>query len=125
MIELMDVPETMLGFRATGDVDRQEFRNVVLPPVCRLIRERKALNFLLLLEPPFTVPRDDFWMHDALINGYRKLSAWNRAAIVTDLAAVNNFARAFRIFARGELRSFATAELMRAVAWTAGGDRAI
>ncbi len=122
MIELMHAPDTMIAFRASGDVTRQDFRNVVVPPVCRLIRERRDLNLLVLLEPPLTALTDNFWMKEALVNGYRKLASWNRAAIVSDSEAVKNFARAFRVFARGELRSFNATDLKEAVAWTAGGD---
>jgi hypothetical protein len=125
MIELMPVPETMLGFRASGDVTREDYQGIVVPEVCRLIRERKDLNFLLLLEPPLSTTMGASWVREVCVNGVGKLTAWNRVAIVSDSEAVKSFARAFRVFARGELRSFMKAELNTAVSWTAGGDWAI
>ena len=125
MIELMQVPDTMLGFRASGNITREDFQGIVVPEVCRLVRQRKDLNFLLWLEPPVSAIKCDKWVREAWVNGFRKLSAWNRAALVSDSEAVRHFAQAFRVFAKGEFRSFIKADLNKAVAWTAGGDRAI
>lgn len=116
--EITGLPETMVGFRADGEVTKEDFE-VVQTRVAHLVEKQGKLNYLLVLD---NSPKDftfGAWMQDALL-GIKNITKWNRAAIVTDIDGVINFTDAFSKVMPGEFRGYKKAEYDAAVSWVSG-----
>jgi hypothetical protein len=120
MIETMsDLPAGTLGFRASGKISSQEYRELMEPIYAALDRGEK-LNIYFELS-------DDFHGLDwgALLQdmkaagsvGLKHRSSWERMALVTDKDWVKHGANAFGWLAPGELRLFEPGEREEARAW--------
>ena len=123
MIErLADMPAGTVGFRVAGEVDRDDYRNVLVPDLHAALESGEKLRTLYLIEDLDEIEPKALW-DDAKLGfdlGVRHHDAWERSAIVTDL---DWMARATRLFAwmiPGEARVFEVAELDSAKSWVAG-----
>jgi hypothetical protein len=122
MIErLTDMPPGTVGFRATGEIEREDYDNVLTPELNGALADGE-LRTLYVIEDLDEIEPGALWADsklgfDLAVQHHR---AWVRSAIVTD---IDWLARATRLFAwmiPGEARVFPTAELERAKAWVAG-----
>lgn len=121
MIETLNsLPANVAGFRATGEVTQDDFKNVVFPAVERLVEKQKDLNYLLLLNTDISNFTAGAWFQDVVL-GLKNLTNWNRAAIVTDSEGVIKFTDAFSVLAPGEYKGYKKSEFEQAVSWVSGG----
>ncbi len=124
MIETLNsLPANVAGFRATGEVTQDDFKNVVFPEVERLVEKQKDLNYLLLLDTDISNFTAGAWFQDVVL-GLKNLTNWNRAAIVTDSEGVIKFTDAFSVLAPGEYKGYKKSEFEQAVSWVSGGTPA-
>jgi hypothetical protein len=114
MIErITEMPAGTVGFRVAGDVDREDYRDVLVPELRRALDAGGGLRTLYLIEDLDEIEPGALWA-DVKLGfdlGVRHHGAWARSAIVTDL---DWMARATRLFASmipGEASVFETAEL--------------
>lgn len=119
-----DVPENVAAFKASGPISKEDFENLVFPHVQAKVNAFDELNYLLLLDTDL----DDFtagaWFQDVLL-GIKNITKWNRAAIVTDKTAVQNFTDIFSVLMPGEFKSFPKADIENAIFWCANGNENI
>jgi hypothetical protein len=125
MIERMaDMPAGTIGFRVTGEVEREDYDNVLVPELRKAIEAGGGLRTLYLVEDLDEIEPGALWA-DAKLGfdvGVRHRRDWVRSAIVTD---ADWMARATRFFAwmiPGEAKVFALAELEAAKTWVAGAS---
>lgn len=114
--QITELPENMVGFRASGEVTKDDF-DIVLKKVEEIIEKTGKLNYLLYLETSpanFTIGA---WVKDGLL-GVQKLTKWNRAAIVSDSEMVQKFTDVFSDIMPGEFRGFEMDDLQHAIDWT-------
>jgi SpoIIAA-like len=118
---LTDMPPGTVGFRATGEIEREDYDNVLTPELNRALAAGE-LRTLYVIQDLNEIEPGALWADSKL--GFdlavRHHDAWVRSAIVTD---IHWMARATRLFAwmiPGETRVFALAELEQAKAWVAG-----
>ena len=117
MITVIDnLPENMVGFRATGDVTENDFIDTVMPKVNDLIARTGKLNYMLVLDTSITNFTVGAWLKDAMM-GLKHLSKWNRAAIVTDVDGIRAFTGIFSVLMPGEFKGFEHKDLQAAVDW--------
>ncbi len=121
MIEKIDdMPSGTIGFRASGKLNRSDYRDV-LEPVLRQAAEAGEIRMLFELTE-FDGVEPGAWYEDirtGLGLGIGHHSAWRRSAIVTDVDWV---AKAFRFFAwvtPGEVKVFELGERDEALSWVA------
>lgn len=112
----MNLPANVVGFRATGQVTREDFEQVVMPEVTRLVARTGKLNYMLILDTPAKEFTLGAWMQDILL-GIRHLTQWNRAAIVTDSGGIQQFTKIFSVLMPGEFRGFDKLDIDVAVDW--------
>lgn len=117
MIEqIKNLPDNMVGFRASGEVTKDDF-DVVHKKVEQLVDKTGKLNYMLFLDTSpseFTVGA---WMQDALL-GVKNLTKWNRASIISDSETVDKFTAIFSKVMPGEFKVFQKNDLERAIDWT-------
>ena len=114
--QITDLPENMVGFRASGEVTKDDF-DIVLKKVEEIVEKTGKLNYLLYLETSpanFTIGA---WMKDGLL-GVQNITKWNRAAIVSDSEIVKKFTDVFSDIMPGEFRGFEMDDLQHAIDWT-------
>jgi hypothetical protein len=122
MIELMEgMPEGTLGFRVSGDVDRSDYTDVMVPELRRAIEQGGGLRTLYVIDrlekmEPGALWEDTKAGFDLAI---RHHSAFERTAIVTYQEWLAQAARLLAWMAPGEFRVYPTAELEQAKAWIA------
>jgi SpoIIAA-like len=123
MIErITEMPAGTVGFRVAGEVEREDYGDVLVPVLRGALDAGGGLRTLYLIEDLDEIEPGALWA-DAKLGfdlGVRHHGDWVRSAIVTDL---DWMARATRLFAwmiPGEARVFETAALESAKRWVAG-----
>ncbi len=114
--QLNDVPNTMVGFKATHDVTKEDFDRVVLPAVAELVERTDQLNYLLVIDTPLKNFTIGAWLKDAML-GLNNLNKWNRVAIVSESESIKNITEVFSVVVAGEFRCYTHPELDEAIQW--------
>lgn len=118
MIQQLDnMPDNMIGFRAQGEVTKEDFTDIVIPRVEQQIEKTGKLNYLLLLDTSIKDFSAGAWWQDAMM-GIKNLTKWNRAAIVSDSEGIRRFTDFFSILMPGEFKGFHKEDLDKAILWT-------
>ena len=118
---ITDLPSGMLGFRASGKLTSDEYRQMIEPIYATLERGEK-LNIYFELADDFHGLDPGALLQDVKAAGsigLKHRSSWQRMALVTDKDWVRHGASAFGWLAPGELRLFDLAERDTARAWMA------
>ena len=117
MIEqIKNLPDNMVGFRASGEVVKDDF-DVVHKKVEQLVDKTGKLNYMLFLDTPPSEFTIGAWWEDALL-GVKNITKWNRAAIISDSETVDKFTAFFSKIMPGEFKVFQKNDLERAIDWT-------
>src|SRR5690349_5944218 len=120
MIErIEDVPAGVLGLRASGELTREDYVEVLEP----VLEEAAAGSIrLLFVLAEFDGVAPGAWIEDVktgLRAWVRDHESWRKMALVTDVGWVATAMRAFAWMTPGEVRVFGLAELEKAKAWVA------
>jgi hypothetical protein len=116
-----DLPPGTLGFRSSGKVTSDEYRQMMEPIYATLERGDK-LNIYFELADDFEGLDLGALLQDVKAAGsvgLKHRSSWQRMALVTDKDWVRRGASAFGWLAPGELRLFELSERDTARAWLA------
>jgi hypothetical protein len=121
MIEkIEDMPAGTIGFRATGEVTREDYREV-LEPALREAVDSGEVRMLYVVDSEFKMDAGAL-KEDAktgLEIGLRHRSAWRRTALVTDVEWVKSAIRLFAWMAPGEVKVWGMDAVEEARAWVA------
>jgi hypothetical protein len=124
MIErLPDMPPGTIGFRAWGEVTRDDYIETLLPPLREAIEGEEPIRLLFQMGPDFEMFDPGALLADAktgLTLGLGHLSAWKRTALVTDVEWIRRAVELLGWMTPGELRLFSHEELDEAKTWVAG-----
>ncbi|MFD1769878.1 SpoIIAA family protein [Sphingobacterium suaedae] len=113
---LTDLPNTLVGFEATGEVTADDFKQVVMPAVHSFIRIHGKINYLLLLNTDIQLFSAGAWIQDIWM-GIKDLGKWNRAAIVSDSETIRKVTEVFTKVMPGEFKVFPHDRYEEAVKW--------
>ena len=117
MIEqIKNLPDNMVGFRASGEVTKEDF-DIVHKKVEQLVDRTGKLNYMLFLDTPPSEFTMGAWWEDALL-GVKNITKWNRASIISDSETVDKFTAVFSKVMPGEFKVFQKNDLERAIDWT-------
>ena len=123
MIErLTDMPAGTVGFRATGEIEHEDYDEVLVPELHRALEAGGKLRTLYVIEDLDEIEPGALWADSKLgfDLGVRHHDAWVRSAIVTDVHWMAQATRLFAWMIPGEARVFPMSELEQAKAWVAG-----
>jgi hypothetical protein len=115
IVQITDVPDNMVAFKADGEVTKEDFE-MVKKQVSDQVEKTGKLNYLLFLD---NSPKDftlGAWIQDALL-GINNIAKWNRAAIVSDSDAEIKFTDLFSKVMPGEFKGYPKADYNQAVNW--------
>jgi len=117
MIEkIPDLPENVLGFRATGTVTANEYDSVIIPAVEAMIsREGKVRLLYHLGEDVSGFEAGAVWDDTKL--GLKHFAGWEKLALVSDIEWVRWALRIFGLAMPGHVRVFHNRDLAEAKRW--------
>ena len=119
MIEIInDLPENVIGFRATGKVTKEDYENILMPAVDVQSKKFDKINFLLWLDTDVSNYTFGAWVDDALV-GLKHLTHWHKVAIVSHSDTVKKITNIFGHLVPGIYKGFQTSELEIAKTWVA------
>jgi hypothetical protein len=119
---LSDMPPGVLGLEAVGDVEREDYRDVLVPAVEAAIAEHGKVRLVYVLGHEFDEYEGEAVWEDAKL-GARHPASFERMAIVSDASWAGPAVRVFSVLWPGQARAFPLAELEAAKRWAAAdGD---
>lgn len=113
---IQDAPANVAAFRATGEVNKEDYNNVVIPVVDALVNKQDAINFMLVLDTSLS----NFSLMALLKDlgmGLKHFTKWHKMAIVSESGAINTFTDLFSYVAPGEAKGFTHAQMEDAISW--------
>jgi hypothetical protein len=122
MIETISpMPEGTIGFRASGRVSAEDYRNVLEPALRDAVGRQQPIKLLYQLADDV-----DYTSGAALQDlrtgaeiGLAHLSSWQRTAVVSDAQWVERMVRGLGWMMPGEVRSFQANQIEDAKTWLA------
>ena len=119
MIEPLEgLPSGVIGFRAVGTIEASDYRDVLDPAIDAAIAEHGTVSCVFVLGDEFDHYSLGAMLEDAKLIR-RSLSAWKRAAFVTNHDVLAGIATAFGGLVPGEFEVFPLDKQAEAVAWVA------
>jgi hypothetical protein len=111
-----NLPDHVFGVRASGEVTKDDLKNVLLPGLESLTDRYQEIYYLLVLETDVQNFTAGAWIQD-LIAGIKHFTQWKKMAIVTDQKTVEKFTDAFSYISPGEAKGYQMNELQSAIDW--------
>lgn len=120
MVEIIeDMPAGTLGFRSSGNLTGDDYREVLVPPLKETIDRGDKVRMLFVIEKDFGETPSGLFedLKTGASLGAGHLSSWERTALVTDQDWVRKAVRMFGWIAPGEMKLFPLADVEAAKAW--------
>jgi SpoIIAA-like len=117
---LTDLPDGVLGFEARGEIEADDYRNVLSPAIERVVDSGHDIRMVIVFTEWDGMSGGALWQD--LKMGAGHLRHWKRIALVTDIDWMARAAKLFGWMTPGEMRVFPIAERDAAIAWTAATD---
>lgn len=117
MIELInELPNNVVGFKATGQVSKADYENVVVPAVDALAESTGKINFLLELDTDISNYTSGAAFDDMMV-GFKHFTQWNKIAIVSDQKGVEKVTNALDAVVPGKAKGFPKSKIDEAKSW--------
>jgi hypothetical protein len=117
MIELIDgLPDHVLGVRAIGEVDDDDYADVLVPAIEDRLSRHDKIRLFYVLGPEFDGYDAEAVWEDAKL-GMRTFSSYERVAVVTDSDWVRRGVKAFGWLMPGDVRVFTDDQAGEARTW--------
>jgi len=110
------LPATVVGLHASGQVTAQDYEQVVIPAIETALQAQPKIRMLYQLDDTVTGFTPGAMWDDMKV-GFGHLTAWQRIAVVTDLAWMTTAIRTFGFVMPCPVRVFANSELAEANRW--------
>jgi stage II sporulation SpoAA-like protein len=118
--QMFDMPRGTVGFEAVGDIDDDDFEDVVEPVLRRQIADGHKLRLLYLLGPQLR-EYDGEAAQEEFKFAARHATAYERVGVVSDESWLRPALRLLSVLVPGEIRGFPVADLADARRWVADG----
>lgn len=115
---MTDAPPHVVGVRAVGKVDKDEYESILLPALEKAMKQYGELNFIMVLETSVGNFSAITWLDD-IKAGLKHYTKWNKIAIVTDQKPVEKITNFVSALIPGEARGFPVSDVELAKAWVA------
>jgi hypothetical protein len=119
---IKDLPDHVVGIRATGEVNKEDYERVLIPRMEELVKRQGEINYLLVLETDVQNFSLAAWFEDFKL-GLKNFKKWEKVAIVTDQKGVERLTDISGHFIPGESRGYKLSELNEAIEWVSKPHR--
>ena len=121
LTEITGLPDNIFGVRATGEVNANDLKTVLLPGLQRTADRFGEIRYLLVLETSVKNFTTGAWVQDARA-GLQNFTKWKKIAIVSDEKAVEWFSDVFTVVTPGSSKGFKPEEIEEAKQWLSEND---
>ncbi|HTI08308.1 MAG TPA: STAS/SEC14 domain-containing protein [Puia sp.] len=123
MIDILPgLPSNVIGFKATGEVTKEDYEKVVFPGIRKHTDTSKELNFVFYVDTPLKNFSPGAWLRDIWLQ-VKKFAAWHKVAIISDVERVRRFTDSISFLLPGQYKGFLSSELEEAVRWAATDEQ--
>jgi hypothetical protein len=119
---LPDLPPNVAGFRASGEVTKDDFEQVIFPEVKKHTALSGKVNFVFYVDTPLKNFSMGAWIRDIWL-GMKQFGAWRKVAIISDVEKIRNFTDGISFLLPGEYKGFPVAQLNDAIRWAATEEK--
>lgn len=117
MLELLpDLPDNVVGIKAIGDVEDDDYEDVLIPAIEDRLERHEKIRLLYVLGPEFEGYEADAVWEDAKL-GMKTFTSYERIAVVTDSTLIRRSVKAFGWLMPGDVKVYAVADQADAAAW--------
>ena len=113
---LSDLPAPILGFKASGKITADDYKNVLEPVVESALKDHEKLRMLYVLGDDVTGLSAGAGWQDAKV-GLGHYSKWERVAVCTNKEWLRHSVDILGYLIPGEVRAFAMADEGEARSW--------
>jgi hypothetical protein len=113
---IMDLPDGVLGFKASGELTGDDYRGVLVPAVEAALAQHEKLRLLYVLGNELTGFSAGAAWQDTKI-GLGHVTKWEKVAVVSDHEWLRHSVNIFGYLIPGEIKAYSTAEEGAARAW--------
>lgn len=122
MIQLLEaLPEHVVGLRAVGEVEDDDYRDVIIPAVEKALEGREKIRLLYVLGPEFDSYEGDAMWEDAKLGAHHMFD-FERVAVVTDAKWIARGVKWFAFAIPGKVKVFPYDALDEGRAWIVEDD---
>ncbi|WP_316737159.1 STAS/SEC14 domain-containing protein [Pedobacter aquatilis] len=116
LTEITGLPDNIFAVRATGTVNSDDIKDVLLPGLKRTAENFDEIRYLLLLETDVKKFTAGAFVQDVKA-GLENFTKWKKIAVVSHETGVEWFTDIFTIATSGSSKGFKPDELEEAIAW--------
>ena len=113
---LPDIPPNVAGFKASGEVTREDYEKIVFPEIRRHVELYGHLNFVFYVDTSLKNFSAGAWVRDIWL-GLKELARWHKVAIISDVERIRRFTDTTSHLLPGEYKGFPTHLLEDAIRW--------
>jgi hypothetical protein len=119
MIEIInDLPPHVIGFKASGKVDKDDYERILIPAVGRQSKLFKKINFILWLDTDVSNMTFGAWIDDVFV-GLKHFTQFHKVAIVSHYDTIKKLTDVVSHLVPGEYMGFKIEGLEEAKNWVA------
>jgi hypothetical protein len=113
---ISDLPESVLGFRASGEITADDYRTVLEPALAKALEGGKKIRMLYVLGEDVTGFSPGAAWQDTKV-GFGHVTEWEKVAVVTDKDWLRHSVDIFGYLIPGEIKGYSMAEEAEARTW--------
>ena len=113
---ITDLPDAVLGFKASGELTGDDYRSVLVPAVEAALGKHDKLRLLYVLGDEVTGFSAGAAWQDTKV-GMAHVTKWEKVAVVSDKEWLRHSVSIFGYLIPGEIKAYSTAEQADARAW--------
>ena len=115
---LLDLPDSVVGIRASGEVTGDDYREVLIPAVDAALQGGHKVRLLYVFGEDVTGFSAGAAWQDTKV-GMGHYTRWEKVAVVSDKEWLRHSVNIFGYLIPGEIRAYSTREEADARAWIA------
>ena len=116
MLEIKtNFPENVLAIRASGQVTKKDYKDILLPAAKEAFEKNKELRVYYEIEEDSGFDLGAMWEDMSL--GVNNWSKWDKVALITDKDWIKNAASTFGFFMPCPVKTFKLTEREQAKIW--------
>jgi len=114
--KIENMPSYVAAFRATNEVSKADYDNVLIPELERADKAHGHIHLLMVLDTPSSNFTPVAWMQDA-VQTLKHFTHWKKVALVSDEDGVRKLTNVAGFFVPGEAKGFTHTQLEEAKQW--------
>jgi hypothetical protein len=121
---LPGIPPNVAGFKASGEVTREDYEKIVFPVIRQHVEAFGHLNFVFYVDTSLKNFSAGAWIRDIWM-GLKEIARWHKVAIISDVERIRRFTDTISHLLPGEYKGFPTHLLEDAIRWASTEEQEI